>query len=48
MALWNAQGVQVAVGRKRAGSDNFDVETRVYGVKGHNGEPMRTDVRSHH
>ncbi|KZV81718.1 beta-lactamase/transpeptidase-like protein [Exidia glandulosa HHB12029] len=44
MALWDAKGISVAVVRRQPGSDAFDVETRAFGVKGRDGEPMTTDT----
>ncbi|KAH7101699.1 beta-lactamase/transpeptidase-like protein [Auriculariales sp. MPI-PUGE-AT-0066] len=42
MRLWDVQGLQVAVVRRRPDSEEWDVDTRAFGVKGRNGEPMTT------
>ncbi|KAH7104837.1 beta-lactamase/transpeptidase-like protein [Auriculariales sp. MPI-PUGE-AT-0066] len=45
MKLWDVQGLQVAVVRRRPGSsDEWDVDTRAYGVKDRSGKPMETDT----
>jgi len=45
MKLWDIQGVQVAVVRRKQGTeDEWDVDVRAYGVKDRSGSPMRTDV----
>ncbi|KAH7106128.1 beta-lactamase/transpeptidase-like protein [Auriculariales sp. MPI-PUGE-AT-0066] len=45
MALWDIQGLSIAVVRRRSNdSDNFDVETHAFGVKGRDGAPMTTDT----
>lgn len=46
LSLWGARGLTLAVVRRVPGSDEFDVDTRAFGTKRRNGEPMRTDVRS--
>jgi len=45
MKLWDVQGVQVAVVRRKQGTENeWDVDVRAYGVKDRSGSPMQTDV----
>ncbi|KAH7100985.1 beta-lactamase/transpeptidase-like protein [Auriculariales sp. MPI-PUGE-AT-0066] len=44
LKLWDVQGVQVAVVRRRQNSSEFDVETRAYGVKSRDQQPMTTDA----
>jgi len=47
MKLWDVQGVQVAVVRRKQGTeDDWDVDVRAYGVKDRSKSPMRTDVSS--
>ena len=44
MKQWDVPGLQVAVVRRRGNSTEYDVETKAYGVRGHDQRPMRTDV----
>ena len=45
MKLWDIQGVQVVVVRRKQGTeDEWGVDVRAYGVKDRSGSPMRTDV----
>ncbi|EJD48201.1 beta-lactamase/transpeptidase-like protein [Auricularia subglabra TFB-10046 SS5] len=44
MALWDAQGLSIAVVRKRTDSDSWDVETRAFGVKDRKGTAFTTDT----
>jgi len=44
MKQWDVPGLQVAVVRWRSNSTEYDVETKAYGVRGHDQRPMRTDV----
>lgn len=43
MTLWQVQGIQVAVVRRRV-DGSFEVDTRAYGVRGRDQAPMKTDV----
>ncbi|KAH7100785.1 beta-lactamase/transpeptidase-like protein [Auriculariales sp. MPI-PUGE-AT-0066] len=45
MALWDVQGLQLAVVQRRPGlNDEWDVDTRAYGVMSRNGTPMTTNT----
>ena len=44
MKQWDVPGLQVAIVKRRDDSTEYDVETKAYGVRGHDQRPMRTDV----